>query len=206
MAQQTVTPDAIGPSLIQANFVAAQENFTELYARTANGVAPFGIALTELRKTAAYKDPLGDTPGASLLGLGDTVGLVVTGTQTNGGATATANESASFVFVVPDTYVAGQPISLRVRAKVSAARTVSATVDAVVRRMTDAGVTADLVTTAAQALTTSYANYDFTITPTTIVAGDVLFVDVFLATDDTGGNSNGTPTISALQVRATVAK
>lgn len=62
------------------------------------------------------------------------------------------------------------------------------------------GLGADICATAAQSLTTSYANYDFTITPTGLAAGDVLNLDFALATNDTGGANAGAPTISKIDV------
>lgn len=158
------------------------------------------IQLSDLRLQAAWKDALPDAPNATALGVADAAGSLLTGTQTNGGATASASEVAAFLFVLPQEYVAGEAITVRVRAKVSATRTVSQTVDVVAKKVGDT-LGSDICTTAAQSLTTSYANYDFTVTPTSLVAGDVLWVEVYLATDDTGGSSNGTPTASAISVR-----
>lgn len=159
------------------------------------------INLYEMRKTAAYKDALADTPGTSLLGLGDAAGSVLTGTTTNGGGTATANESAGFFLELPKSYVAGGTITVRLRAKVSVARTVSATCDVVAKRIDgDGAAGSDICTTAAQSLTTSYANYDFVVTPTSFVPGDLLLVDVYGIANDTGGASNGVVTIAAVTV------
>lgn len=179
---------------------ALAEAATKGTART----AVFSIPLANLRKTGAYKDALADTPGTNLLGQADAAGSAVVGTTTNGGATASASESAGFFFPLPADYVAGGAITVRVRAKVSAAREVAQTVDVVAKKVGDAAVGSDICATAAQALTTAYANYDFTITPTGLVAGDVLQVDVYLATDDTGASADGIPSIVALSVRPTV--
>lgn len=159
------------------------------------------IPLAELRKTSAMKDALADAAGTNLLGLADAAGSVLSGTQTNNTSVA---ESASLIYVLPPNYVAGEAITVRARAKVSAARFVSATVDVIAKKITDGALGADICATAAQALTTDYANYDFTITPTGLVAGDSLQLDIYLNNNDTGGNSNGTATISELSVRPTI--
>jgi hypothetical protein len=155
------------------------------------------VLLSELRKQAAWKDALPDAPDATALGVADAAGSLLTGTQTNN---TSASEVAAFAFVLPENYVDGQAITVRVRAKVSAARQVSATVDIVAKKVGDT-LGSDICATAAQNLTTSYANYDFTITPTGLVAGDVLCIEVYLATNDTGGSTNGTPTATAISVR-----
>ena len=162
------------------------------------------ILLTDLRQVAAQKDTLPDAPDATTLGLGDVAGAVVTGTTTNGGATASASETLAFDYRLPRDYVSSGSLTLRVRATVSATRNTSQTVDATAKEVLDGVVGADLVTTAAQNLTTSYADYDFTITDTNLDPGDVLNVQITLATDDTSGSTNGTPTISAITMIPTV--
>lgn len=174
--------------------------FTALVDRVFQRTSIYGIALHELRKSSAMKDILADTPGSSLLGVGDTAGSLLTGTTTNGGSTASANESASFLFALPASYIAGGAITVRSRAKVSAARNVSQTVDCVCKNAGDT-LGSDICATAAQTLTTGYVNYDFTITPTGLSAGMLLNVDLYLATDDTGAAANGLPTITHIEMR-----
>jgi len=162
-------------------------------------VRAHGVPLTALRKSAAAKDDLPDAADATELGLADTQGSTVKGTTTNN---TTASEKAAVRVALPADYVDGQAVTLRVRAKVSAARQVSATVDAVVKECGDS-LGADVCATAAQTLTTSFVNYDFTITPTDLVAGDELNIELALATNDTGGSTNGYPEISHVEVRTT---
>lgn len=175
-------------------------------ATLTGGAKAMAINLYELRKAAALKDALGDSPDATALGLADAAGSVVTGTTTNGGVTASASETCAFQVALPDNYTDGAAITLRVRAKVSATRQVSQTVDAVVKQVqADGTLGSDINATAAINLTTSYADHDFTITPTGLVAGDLLNVVLTLATDDTGGApTNGFPTISRITLLPTV--
>ncbi len=167
--------------------------------RSLDQSAKQGVPLTELRTTAAMKDTLADAPSGATLGLGDAAGSLLTGSQTNN---TTANQSASFVYNIPNNYVPGANLTVTVRAKVSAARQVSATVDVVAKAVGDTGVGSDICATAAQNLTTSYADYAFVITGTGLVPGQQLVIDVFLATNDTGGSTNGTPTATAISVSA----
>jgi len=159
----------------------------------------YGIPLTDMRKSAAQKDDLPDAPDSTELGLTDAAGPIV-GTVTNGSATLSASEACQVLFVLPAEYSAANTITVRVRAKVSVARTVSAKVDVVAKVLADGALGSDICATAAQDLTTSYANYDFTITPTSRAAGDQLNIVVTLATDDTGGSSDGYPAIAAVKV------
>lgn len=174
-------------------------------AKATDRAAEFPYRLTDLRKTSAMKDALADAPDGTLLGLGDAAGSAVTGTTTNGGATAAESETASFIHCLSPDYVDGEAVTVRVRAKVSVARTVAATVDVVAKEIGDGALGADICATAAQNLSTAYANYDFTITPTGLVAGDRLQIDLTLATDDTGGASDGLPTITKVSVLETIA-
>ncbi len=160
----------------------------------------FGINLPELRRDSAIKDALADSAGTSLLGLADAAGSAVVGTQTNN---TSATENAAYQFVLPADYIAGTDVTVRVRARVSALRQVSATVDVVAKLVGDAALGSDICATAAQNLTASYADYDFTVTGTTLSPGSVLNLVFTLATNDTGGSTNGTPSITAISVLAT---
>lgn len=177
-----------------AEFVASLANATSRVVRQ-------GIQLTELRRTNAMTTALATTAGTNLLGLAAAAGSVVSGSQTNN---TSVNETASIVHILPADYVAGAPITVRARAKVSAARFVSAQVDLVAKKITDGVLGADICATAAQALTTNYTDFDFTITPTGLAAGDMLQLDFYLINNDTGGSTNGTATISELSVRPTI--
>jgi len=176
-----------------------------LIDRTISEVDAFSIPLTAFTKKAAIKDILADTPGTNSLGLGDAAGSAITGTTTNSGGTGSANETAITHFALPARYVAGQPVTVRIRSKVSVARGASQTVDCIVKKVGDAALGSDICATAAQTLTTSYADYDFTITPDSLNPGDVIYIEVALATDDTGGGNDGAPTIAAVSVRPTCA-
>ena len=159
----------------------------------------YSIPLTSLGQEAATKDSLPDAPAGDggALGLGDAAGSVVTGTATNNTA---AEESAHFVFPLPAEYVSGGAITMRLRGKVSANRDTAQTLVVVVKKMSDA-LGGDLNATSLQTVTTSYANYDFTITPTGLVAGDILYVEILMSMDDSdGGTGAGTGTISAISV------
>jgi len=160
----------------------------------------FAVPLVSLRKSAAWKDALPDAPDATELGLANASGSPVVGTTTNGGSTASASEKALAVFALPAEYSDGQTISVILRAKVTVARTVSATIDLVAKQVEDGALGADICATAAQSLTTSYADYTFTITPTGLVAGDELALEICLATNDTGGSSDGYPALAKVSV------
>lgn len=191
--------------LLETSRVAGVDALNAILKGTAAGrVVKVPYRLAEMRKTTAMKDALADTAGTNLLGLADTAGSPLLGSTTNGGSTASVNESASFIHILGPDYVSGAAVTLRVRAKVSAARNVAQTVDAVVKQIGDGTLGSDICATAAQAITTAYANYDFTITPTGLVAGDRLQVDVYLATDDTGAAANGAASISEVSVRETI--
>jgi len=106
----------------------------------------------------------------------------------SGLATLAITEKARHIFTLPECYVAGQSITFRIRGEASALPDVSYTIDLEAYKSDrEQGVSADLCTTAAQSLTTSWANYDFVITPTGLVAGDELDLELTHISDDTGG-------------------
>lgn len=97
-------------------------------------------------------------------------------------AAGAVTEYARASFVLPTEYVSGGPISFRIRAgMLTAVASVSGTVD--VQAFLNNGDTlvsgSDLCTTAAQSANSlTFANYDFTITPTSRVPGEVIDVRI----------------------------
>lgn len=163
----------------------------------------FPVALVNFRQAAAVKDALPDAPDATSLGLADAAGSVIVGTTVNGGSTASASETAHIQIVIPQNYVAATDVTLRVRAKVSAVPTVGATIDAVVKEFADGALGSDICATDAITLTDAYANCDFTITGTDLVAGDIVDVVLTGAADDTGGTIDAYVAIAGVSLLAT---
>lgn len=161
-----------------------------------------GIPLNTGRAPAAWKDALGDTATGAVLGCADTPGSVLLSTAASG---TTVTQSALFLFTLPPTYVSGAAITVRIRAKqATTLLTVGTTCDLVAKVVGDT-LGSDICTTAAQTLTTAFANYDFVVTPTGRVAGDILALDCFTILDDTGGTINTAAQIARVEVRLAAA-
>lgn len=166
------------------------------------------IALTALKtggSSAAAKDPLPDSPagdGASL-GLAD-AGVVVLGTSTNGGD---STEYAQFDFVVPEDYVAGNDLVVRIKSYVDVAAEATSDVD-VVAKLKKGGALdgTDLCLTGAIDVkaVTAVANHDFTIDSDAsgdeLAPGSILNVIIALQRDDTGGSAAGTVVCDGVDV------
>lgn len=202
-ANAAVTVDAYSAAVLVAYDATDWYTVARSYITTTTTV---GHALVDLRQDAAMKDALPDTPDATTLGLADAAGSAVVGTTTNDTGTASASETASFDFVVPKDYVANEDLTCRLKALVSAAREVAQTVDVVAKLVKEGALDAtDLCLTAAQDLTTSEADYDFTIdgdaSGDELTPGSVVHVQVTLATDDTGGGTDGYPQLNTVQMR-----
>jgi len=148
---------------------------------------------------ATIKDSLPDAGDGTSIGLADAAGGLLTGSTSNTNQKA---ESLAADLVLPNNYVDGAAIDVRVRAKVSATRANAQTVDVIAKLMGDA-LGADICETGLQSLTTSYANYDFVITPTGLVAGDTIHVEIYVDSDDTGGSTDGFITITRIELRST---
>lgn len=98
---------------------------------------------------------------------------------------------------LPAMYYAGQAIKIRLKAgMLTTVASVSATIDVEAHVLDeDDTVSADLCTTAAQDINSlTFANKDFTITPTNRLAGEILDVRVSIAINDSG---TGTAVIGA---------
>ncbi|MFZ5833019.1 MAG: hypothetical protein ACOY3P_23275 [Planctomycetota bacterium] len=160
---------------------------------TQDDLAVFTVPLTELRATGTLAQ-LGNAAGTPSGAMGLTPGTHGTNTPIVVGEAANQNSKTNLArlqFVLPPEYVAGETITLRAHAKVSAAPQVGATLD-VECFVSDgeAGPGAgDICATAAKNLTTSYADHDFTITPTGLAAGDVLDIEITAVVNDTGGSA-----------------
>ena len=164
---------------------------------------PYGVPLSAV-KTHATLVALGSAAGTPAGDLGLTPGAHGTNTPILIGEAASGNsksDAGRVIFELPAEYVAGGTITVRVRAAITGNVQVAQTV-AVAAYASDGGggVSASLCTTAAQTVTTSFANYDFTLTPTSRVAGDVLDILVTAAANDTGGTANKLIQIGAVSV------
>lgn len=153
-------------------------------------LAPFVIPLTAWRVWDGAMGVLPGTPAGDDLGLvGGTFGTASPTLQTKD-EKANATPTASYARTVeriPIEYVAAQTVTLRIHAgMITSIADQSATVDAVVYEADkESGISADLCTTAAQDCNSlTMADFDFTITPAALVAGDILDIRIALTLDD----------------------
>lgn len=109
------------------------------------------------------------------------------------------------IATLPANYVAGGPLAIRARAGIvlaGDAALTSATIDFEARKQAaDGTVGSDLVSTAATAITTTFGDKDFNITPTGLAAGDVLVIKMTTSVVETaGGTGAANSRITALQL------
>ena len=160
---------------------------------TQDDLQPYVIPLSRFQAPGTGAQ-LGSSAGTPSGALGLTIGTHGTATPKLVGEAASGNSksnSGRVQFALPAEYVSGETITLRVRCKITGNVQVAQTIDALVYKSDDAaGVGSDLCATAAQSVTSSAANYDFTITPTGLAAGDTLDVLITAAANDTGGTAN----------------
>lgn len=167
-------------------------------------LAPYGLDLETWRVTATGA-MLGAAAGTPAGAFGLTYGTHGTNSPLIVGEAASGNVKTNKMrrqFTLPPEYVAGQTVTLRVRAiEAVGAATVSTTIDAEVFEADLAGgISADLCTTAAIDVTDTIGNKDFTITPTGLAAGDVLDIELTGVTTDTGGTVGTVLTISDVRL------
>lgn len=162
-----------------------------LLAPIRDGLDARAVPLWRLRRTADLSQ-LPTAADGTNLGLaagthGTSGAKLITSAVSSGGS---ATEAARFLFALPGEYVDGRTVTLRVRARAADTAGTSATVDAEVCKTDgEGGVGADLCATDARdANSASWADLDFTVTPTSLAAGDLLDVEITAAVDDTGGD------------------
>ena len=110
-----------------------------------------------------------------------------------------------FRYTLPHNYKAGGAIKIRVAIGIVLAGDAvltSATVDFEARNQAVAGtVGSDLVTTAATAITTTFGTKDFVVTPTGLVAGDVLVCKIPTSVvEEAAGTGAANARITKLQI------
>lgn len=153
------------------------------------------IPLSDIR-TVGTNAPLGASAGTPTSALGITPGThgtaspVIVAAAASG---ASVTNVGRLQFALPETYEAGGTITLTAHARTSvAAAAVGSTLDVQAFLVDgEAGIGSDLCTTdAADINSTDWDDFDFTITPTGLVAGDVLDIELTVVCNDTG-ETNG---------------
>ncbi len=168
-----------------------------------DSAAVYAVPLTSLL-THATMVTLGSAAGTPSGDCGLTPGTFGSASPVVIGESASGNsksDACRFLFKLPAEYVAGGDITLRVHSMITGNVNVAQTVDASAY-LTDgaAGIGSDLVTTSAITLTTSFADHDFTITPTSLVAGNILDIQLTIAANDTGASNNKLCKIGAVSL------
>ena len=154
----------------------------------------FPIPLTDFRVWDAMQTLLPGTPSADDLGLvGGTFGTGTPSIRSEDLKTLGAtNKRARVLVQIPWEYQAGESITLRFRAgMITTIAGTSATLDCeayLLQDDPDDAIGSDLVSTAATNMnSTTFADIDFVITPTTLSPGDILDVRVTMAVNDGAG-------------------
>lgn len=165
---------------------------------------PQAVPLQEFR-TSGTGALLGTAAGTPAGAMGLTYGTHGTGTPKLVGESASGNSktnTARVVVTLPDNYDAGETITLRVRARITANANTSKTLDVEAFKVNgEAGVSgSDLYAGAAQALTTSWANYDYSLNPGTLSPGDEVDIELTAVIDDTGGANGAVAEIGRVQL------
>lgn len=149
----------------------------------------FVIPWSWWRQHDAFATPLAAAAAADDLGLvGGAFGTdhptIQTGDLKNAGATT---RYARAVIPLPWEYVSGQTVTLRFHAgMITTVASTSATLDLVAYESDgELGLSADLCATDAKNINSlTFADFDFSITPTGLVAGDELDVRIAIAIND----------------------
>ena len=148
-------------------------------------VAPFAIPLTNMFPVNAQKDRLADTPSGAHLGMADADFSNAISSTTSGG---TITQGAECFIPLPANYIPGAAIKLRVRAKVSATQTTQKLILACyVKTDADGGYTDIGNNVGGVTITTSFADYDLTLTPTNRVPGEEIVIYMAFNLNGTGG-------------------
>ncbi len=172
------------------------------YSPFSNALRSYTVPLTSLRVWDAIQTNLPGTAASDDLALiGGTYLTSAPTVKTLDFVNTNTLAYARFQFPVPVTYVAGQPITLVMNVICTGSPSVEGTVDAFVVR--PVAPTVDICATAAQNYSISAADYTFTITPTDVVAGELLDVRVKLTGTDDTNVGNWITTINSIKLNFT---
>jgi hypothetical protein len=147
-------------------------------------VPPFALRVWD-NLTAALPQTAGTDDLAIIEG---TLGTDAPTIQSSDGKATTITQYARFQFVLPPEYTDQQNLVVRIRAgMITTISDGTATVDVqAYRHDEDGGVSADLCATAAQTINSlTKSNKDFTVTGSTLFAGDTLDIRLAVAITDT---------------------
>ena len=187
-----------GMKTIPITLEQLQKYVEDLAARAAVLTRSVAIPLTSLRIHDAIKDALPDSAGTDDMGLADAVGSAALGVIT---ADDDQTGYALHLFQIPADYKAGTDLTVVLRAKTTGLGQVANVFDVEAKLVGDATVGSDICATAAQTVTTAFANYSFTITGTSLAAGDVLQIRIRYNMNDTGGGgAAGVATLAKVSV------
>ena len=121
---------------------------------------------------------------------------------------ATKTDTLCFEFALPVEYVADADVKVNVHARYDdsgGGTNPTCTIDVEAYELTDAGaVGADLCTTAAQSLTTSFGGMTFVLTDTDLTAGDRLLVLVRASVQEGGDTGTLTAQIGSIEMQLDV--
>ena len=177
-------------------FVFADIAITELFS----GISPV-IKTNLMEGRNANGTVLDATGSATNFAISSTAGtsLRLLGASATG---LTRTNTALFEVTLPSSYIPGRDVSLRVNANRTGTGTAGTnTVDFAAYRVADDGTQgADLVTTAAQAITATAADYTFAATGTGLVPGDKLLLSVVTVMQETGAVNPLTAQVNSIRV------
>lgn len=153
-----------------------------------NALQPFPIPFTDVMGADGAVLAISETAGDFYRDLG-TNQLRILGEISNGTVGADTEVSVGWMrFVLPDRYVDGGDITIRAGVDVigsGALGTCTIDFSAYKQSGTEGTVGSDLVATAATAISATAGNKDFTVTPTGLVAGDILNIKMTTTVDNT---------------------
>lgn len=158
-----------------------------------------GIPITSLRVWNAFGTALGAAAADDLGIASGTFGTGLPYVTTSDSQSTTVTQYARFLVQMPQNYVSGQAVAIRLAAGMNTnAADNSATVDVEAYKSNrDTGITgSDLISTPATSINSlTFANKDFTVSSASLIPGDWLDVRVTISIND---GSTASPVIGAI--------
>tara|TARA_R110000868_G_scaffold296861_6_gene557239 strand:- start:1816 stop:2439 length:624 start_codon:yes stop_codon:yes gene_type:complete len=201
MASQFDDIRVSGTITVKETGISTQTRATIL-RQDANAIFP--VNMMDLRVWDAIQTNLPGTAATDDLALiGTTFGTTAPVVTAGDVKTLASSRYARFMVRLPECYEAGETVTLSLSAgMVTTVASVSCTVDVEAYKIDKiGGISADLCTTAAATINSLvFGSKSFLITPSALVAGDVLDVRITIAFSDSATGTAVTPTISGIDL------
>lgn len=208
-----VTLQTLDTLMVDADGISVMDSSGQLkQTATSTTLVPLALEAHDWRRTDGVTLVTATASTTNFGAVYGTPGTDFPHLETIDGKAATTAVVARRLFKLPPNYVAGSAITIRARCGMKttvADNSAATTIDFAAYSNSGVanGSSADLVTTAAQSINSlTAANYDFVVTPTSLVAGQDILLQMTLTVTDAATATAVIGTVNHVEIRTSVSQ